>query len=257
LQARKFRGGVVDTGAPYSVIGQIEARLYCQELDIPFSPAKPSNRRFRFGTSVYSSIGQLRVMLPTSTNPLSFVVDIISLDIPLLVGKSTLEQHDLAVDVKRKQLNSPTGSIPLHDYGHLIIKWNSSDIRTHYTKGQIRKLHRHYLHPSTTKLYDLLRRADPNLSSETKGLIQNITQACSTCAEYSTKPICFSVRTPDDVVFNQKLLLDIMYINTRPILTIVDRGTRFLAARFIPPGRYCYYLADLCQLLVIALRRIP
>jgi transposase InsO family protein len=25
-----------------------------------------------------------------------------------------------------------------------------------------------------------------------------------------------------------------MYINTRPILTIVDRGTRFLAARFIP-----------------------
>jgi hypothetical protein len=202
MPARKFRGGVVDTGAPFSVIGQVKARLFCQELGITFSPAKPSKRRFRFGTSIFPSIGQLRVILQTFTIPLSFVVDIISLDIPLLVGKSTLEQHDLAVDDKRKQLNSPNGNVPLYDDGHLVINSNPSDIRTNFTIGQIRKLHRHYLHPSTTKLYDLLRRADPKLSSETKGIIQNVAQACSTCAEYSTKPMCFSVRKPDDVVFN-------------------------------------------------------
>jgi hypothetical protein len=123
-----------------------------------------------------------------SNHPLSVLVDVISLDIPFLVGKPTPEHYDLTVDVKGKQLKSPAGNIPLHDGCHLVVKWDNSDVQTHYTKGQIRKLHRHYLHPSTTKLYDLLRRADPNLSSATKDLIVDSVglgdiRGCDECKE--------------------------------------------------------------------------
>jgi hypothetical protein len=48
---RTFRGGVVDTGAPVSVIGLKEARLYFQLLGIPFDRGKASTRSFKFGSN--------------------------------------------------------------------------------------------------------------------------------------------------------------------------------------------------------------
>jgi hypothetical protein len=146
-----------------------------------------------------------------------------------------LEKYDLLIDSKRKMLISPQGNVPLADDGHLIISWEPlRALRTFYTPGEIRNRHRHYLHPSTQRLYDIIKRADPQLSADTKDLIKSVTDACSSCAEFSTRPIRFSVRTPDDIIFNQELLLDLIYIGQRPILHIVDRGTRFSAARFLP-----------------------
>jgi transposase InsO family protein len=233
--ARVFRGAVIDTGAPHSVIGRAEAILYCAHLGIPFSPRLPSPRQFKFGNTLCHSLGRLRVMLPFPHIPIAIDVDVVALDIPLLIGKSLLEKHDLIVDVKRKRLISPHGNILLHDDGHLLIEWEPRQaLHTFYTPAEIRNLHRHYLHPSAKRLYDILKRADPNLSSATKDLVKDVTEACSSCAEFSRKPISFSVRTPDDIIFNQELLLDLMYIGHRPILHIIDRGTRFSAARFLP-----------------------
>lgn len=71
------------------------------------------------------------------------------------------------------------------------------------------------------------------MNEDTREFIESIARSCTTCAEISDRPISFSVRMPDDVVFNQELLIDIMYKDKRPILHIVDRGTRFSAAKYL------------------------
>ncbi len=45
--------------------------------------------------------------------------------------------------------------------------------------------------------------------------------------------------TPDDIRFNQKILLDLMFLSdddgkSKPVLHIVDAGTKFQAAAFVP-----------------------
>lgn len=80
----------------------------------------------------------------------------------------------------------------------------------------------------------MLRKAQPDcFEQDAKKLIEAITNACATCAEISDRPISFSVGTPDDVKFNEELLIDIMYFNNRSILHVTDRGTLFSAAKYL------------------------
>jgi hypothetical protein len=64
-------------------------------------------------------------------------------------------------------------------------------------------------------------------------MVHDITRACETCAAWDRRPTTFRIRDIDDVVFNQELLIDIAYLDGLPILHVVDRGTRFSAARFL------------------------
>jgi transposase InsO family protein len=105
----------------------------------------------------------------------------------------------------------------------------------YFTTAQLRKLHRAYLHPSVTKLYELLRKSCPEEASlATRRVLEEIQAACEVCQELQGRPVSFSVRTPNEVVFNQELYIDLMYIEKRPVLHVVDAGTRFSSARFLP-----------------------
>jgi hypothetical protein len=43
----------------------------------------------------------------------------------------------------------------------------------------------------------------------------------------------FQGRFPDDVVFNQEILLDLYWLKEKPALSVVDAGTNFCASRFL------------------------
>jgi hypothetical protein len=72
------------------------------------------------------------------------------------------------------------------------------------------------------------------MTTDTRNLIEEITSACPTCEAIATKPRGFSIRDTVDIVFNQSLLMNLMYIDARPVLHVVDAGTRFTAASFLP-----------------------
>ena len=89
------------------------------------------------------------------------------------------------------------------------------------------------------KLYEMLKRAytvPPNSLAE----IEAIVAACDTCTELAPKQVHFRVREADLIVFNHCLLIDIMYLQScaggrqRAVPHIVDAGTRFNAATFLP-----------------------
>jgi hypothetical protein len=108
------------------------------------------------------------------------------------------------------------------------------NLRDPVHEEQLIRLNRHFHHPSTNKILSLLKRPSPDeVDRNTKRLLENISNACITCKTYSTKPVSFQICTPDDVIWLVRLYL--MYLDDRrPVLHIVDQGTTFQSACFLP-----------------------
>ena len=162
--------------------------------------------------------------------------DVVDANIPLLIGLDILDEYGWNVLTVQNQLHSVAEGWKMNlsrRGGHVIAKWDEF-FDEFYSREQLQKLHLHFMHPSSEKLLNLLRRAKPEeVDDETKRVLKDITDAFHACQTYSTRPITFQVRFPDEVVFNKEIRVDIMYLNGIPVLSIVDAGTNFMSARFL------------------------
>ena len=100
---------------------------------------------------------------------------------------------------------------------------------------QLLKLHRHFFHPSSEKLYKLLKRAHPaDTTPETQQLLEDISRRCDPCQRVQSGPSRFKVTFgADSVQFNEEVVIDIMYLDGKPVIHLVDTETHFGAARFL------------------------
>ncbi len=73
-------------------------------------------------------------------------------------------------------------------------------------------------------LHQLLERSGNNVKLQT---LQYLTQYCEQCQKHGRSPGCFTFTLKDDLDFNYKVIIEIMYIGGKPILHIVDEATRF------------------------------
>ena len=80
-----------------------------------------------------------------------------------------------------------------------------------------------------------MKRAKPeDVSEETRQQLQEITRYCETCAVHSNKPKRFKITIGhDDNRLNHCVAVDIMFINRKPILHVVDEATHFQAAAWL------------------------
>ena len=60
---------------------------------------------------------------------------------------------------------------------------------------------------------------------------------CHQCQMNAKAPNRFKNTLKDDRQFNYKIIVDILYINNRPVLYIIDTAISFQAARFLDPQR--------------------
>jgi hypothetical protein len=182
-------------------------------------------------------MGRIKISIPTPDAPMDVWVDIVQAEVPLLLGLDTMSRNGLNVLIATDELFSAIHgwTLPLRRAkGHLLLEWATPSSACWYSRAQLLKMHRHLLHPSTTQLMNILRRANPkDLPPETRSLLEDISRACHACQVYASKPISFQVRDVDDIVFNQEIRLDLMYIDGRPVLHVVDTGTTFGAATFL------------------------
>jgi len=77
------------------------------------------------------------------------------------------------------------------------------------------------------------------MDCDTLQTLREIEKACETCQVYAPKQFVFRVRDRDSIRFNQNLLVDIMYLKDEkgtknPVLHLINAGTRFQAAAFLP-----------------------
>lgn len=158
----QFLGICLDTGAQKSVFGSKQASAYLKLARTDFSP-KPSRYAFRFGDGFYKSLGTISVLVPTPNGKcLEMCIDVVEANVPMLVGLDILDKENLLADNTSNMLvhRRKGWKMPLvRKNGHLYFQWNYADI--HYTERELEKLHLHFYHPSTGKLFNLIRRTVP------------------------------------------------------------------------------------------------
>ena len=236
-----FEGACLDIGSSRSLIGLNQARAYCRAFGIALQLSS-SQTTFRFGTYPTRSVGRLKVLIPTPPGMLKVYVDVVPEDVPLLIGLDTMFSQSLeplVIDMKLQGVRHNWTTLIELRHGHLYLYWKPKLMTFFYTTRQLEQLHRHLIHPSSRKPYELLRRAEPQkMSADTLSIMQEISKSCETCTLYSPRQIAFQIRSTEEIKFNQKLILDIMFLKdrknrSRPVLHIIDAGTRFSSAAFL------------------------
>ena len=106
----------------------------------------------------------------------------------------------------------------------------SFDYNPYYlTNTEIHRLYRRFGHPSAEKLYKVLKRSGHD--DVDKRAIDHLTKYCFFYQKYGRSLSRFKFTLRKDLDFNHSIYVDIIYINSSPVLYIIDEATRYQAAR--------------------------
>ncbi len=185
------------------------------------------------------------------------LLDIVPVNFPALLGLDVLEfeqKYTYYVTNRLVHLDilSNAGEplrfedrwhVPLtrHD-GHLYARMNFPVV-IFYTTKQLLRLHRQFAHSSAEKLYNLLKIAGLDaVGRQTLEKLEGRVSRYEPCQRIRNAQRRFRVTLGQEIVrFNAEAYIDIIYLDSRPVLHIVDSATRFSAARFLPkfPRNLC------------------
>ncbi|CDF36525.1 unnamed protein product [Chondrus crispus] len=232
-----FHGICIDSAAQRSVVGVEQAKAYCSLFNVPFSPSASNARNiFSFGTHKHVGLGLLTVRVPIApTHFISLSVEVVDTNVPFLLGLDNMEKYKMVLDTDKCILSSKLEGWQIRLWkkrGHLYYVWGPNIL---FTESELMKVHRHFHHPYSERLYSVMSRAEPDKTSpEVLRTLKRISSTCDLCQRRSRAPHRFRVSLPDaDVVFNRTLCLDLMYLDNTPVLHVVDKETKFSAAAFL------------------------
>jgi hypothetical protein len=119
-------------------------------------------------------------------------------------------------------------------WGHpwmLLQRQEEAIAWSHLTETELRQLHRRFGHPSVRRLVNILQRAGYN--EVRQQAIEHLTKYCHHCQLHGKAPGRFRFTLKDDYEFNYCIIVDVMYLDSRLVLHVVDKATAFQAARFL------------------------
>ena len=96
----EFNGACIDCGAQGSVVGQPQAKAFCQDMSMEYVlDASGHPRRFKFGDCAQNSKGTLEFRIPVGQNYfVSIIANVAEIDVPLHLGLENLESYRLVID---------------------------------------------------------------------------------------------------------------------------------------------------------------
>ena len=100
----------------------------------------------------------------------------------------------------------------------------------HLTETELRQLHRRFGHPSVQRLTNVLQRAGHDVNT---AVLKKLTKFCHQCQMHEKSPGRFKFTLKDDHEFNYSVIIDVMYLDGKPVLQVIDSATAFEAARFL------------------------
>lgn len=101
---------------------------------------------------------------------------------------------------------------------------------SHFTEPELRQLHRRFGHPSVQRFVRVLERSGHDVDNK---MLENITKFCHYCQLHSKAPGRFRFTLKDDYNFNYSVLADVVHLEGRQAVHIVDDATGFQAAMFV------------------------
>ena len=113
----------------------------------------------------------------------------------------------------------------------LLNRTEETVAHCHLTYSELHQLHRRFRHPSVRRLVDLLERA--KLDDIDVESVERLTKYYKQCQLHAKPPGRFKFTLKDDCDFNYSVQVDIFYLDSKPVLYVVDEATSFTAARFL------------------------
>ena len=102
-----------------------------------------------------------------------------------------------------------------------------------FTIPELRKMHHGFFHPSTEKIYNLIKRTKlEDATPHVRQILEDISKSCNTCHFSASKPRRFTASISDGILFNRSVILDRMCINSKPVLHVIEKDTHYSSARF-------------------------
>lgn len=117
--------------------------------------------------------------------------------------------------------------------GHTFV--HDATVEILFTRPELEKMHLHFFHPSTGKLYNLLKRVRPeDTDTSIKAMLEEILAVCMSFSEHHVSPFRFRASIPpDELIFDHELAADLMWIDNAPVLHVIDTDTMYQDAEFI------------------------
>jgi hypothetical protein len=236
----RFYGIVIDTGAAkYSTAGFDQFQALQQTDDsIKLDRSTEGSVKVKFGIGTSSSLGS--AIIDTPIGLIRF--HIMPSKTPFCLSLADMDELKVYFNNLRNQLITSTGKqIPvIRRFGHSFLLWDTS-LKTFIsesftsnpcflTEPELRRLHRRFGHPSIEKLRNVLERAGHEVD---KQALEYLTRYCEQCQLNGKSPGRFKFNLRDDVNFNYSIIVDIFYIYGKPVLHVVDEGTRYQAGRWL------------------------
>ena len=227
-----FYGIMPDTGAAGVSSAGMPQCTALQRLfpSIKIDESKAGQYRIKFGLGTGDSLGTVTVDTPVG----KIVFHTIPANTPFLMCISDMDKLGVYLNNLTNVLVQGSNNVPVvRKFGHpwmllqqkeRIISWN------HLTEAELRQLHRRFGHPSIDRLGKVIRLAGHDVSYQA---MEKITKHCHQCQLHGKAPGRFKFTLQDDYNFNYKVIVDMMWIDEKIVLHVVDEATSFQAARFL------------------------
>ena len=235
----EFKGLLIDSGAATRSTGGIGQLKALQRIDnkIILDKDYAGSADFVFGIGKTSSIGVIN--LDTPVGKITF--HIVDVNTPFLLCLADLDKLGAFFNNLTNKIIQTNRSHPvIRRYGHAFLLWNMSAYmitsesltsnQCYLTDVDLRRLHRRFGHPSVRRLHQVLERSGHDVELQA---IEYLTKYCEHCQKHAKSPGRFSFTIKDDIDFNCNVIVDILYIEGKPVLHIVDESTRFQAGRWL------------------------
>ena len=173
------------------------------------------------------------IRVPTPFGDIDF--HIVPTNTPFLMCIQDMDRMKIKFDNLSNVLIQGEKRVPIvRKWGHpwmLIQDPEKAIAYNHLTESELRQLHRRFGHPSVRKLTRVLQRAGYNdIDTRT---IEHLTKFYEQCQLHSKSPGRFKFVLKDDREFNYSVVIDVIYLDGRPVLHAVDEATAFNTARFL------------------------
>ena len=207
-----FQGIMPDTGAAgVSTAGKTQVTALQQiQPSAVLDESAAGRHRIRFGDNPECvSIGDVKVKTPFGT--IQFAV--MPTNTPFLLCLADMDRHGIYLNNVDNVLVHKKNEYPIvRKWGHPWLLLDDQETATHYlTEGELRQLHRRFGHPAAERLYKVLDKA--GYDDVDKDVIKRISKYCHQYQIYGKAPGRFRFTIRDDIDFNSRLIVDVMYID--------------------------------------------
>lgn len=239
---------LLDSGAGKTVCGKTWLGAYESALGKQCSRCSNSPEiNFRFGDGdMVTSNERVKVPAELGRESVFFETYVIDCDIPLLLSRETMKNANMTINFAKDEISlgeeplegSKIGSsgqylipiLPTKVYGEatsILLSSPKMDV-----KKKAWKLHNVFAHASSAKIYKLQCEGygkDPELL---KALI-DIEKSCHTCLQVKRAPPRPKSCLPLSSQVNECVAMDLKFINSKPVLHMIDTFSRFSTACFL------------------------